>query len=286
MLDLSNAYYEICLIRRFEELLLDAVRNGKVSGTTHTSIGQEANAVGIISCVDAAAAVWSNHRCHGHFISYSKEPELLLDEILGKSTGVCGGRGGSQHLCFKNFFSSGIQGGFVPVATGYAEAQKQEGNLSIVFLGDGTLGQGVLYESLNIAIKREIPILFVIEDNRIAQTTPFDLVHFASASERFEGFGMKGEKIESTNVKEIYEKAKPLVEIIRKESSPRFLHIITPRLEAHSKGDDTRTSEELQKLKNLDPIDIIFGNIEYEKIKKEAFNKIENIFHERIGSSS
>lgn len=104
-------YQQMMLIRLVEERLLDLFSQGLLFGTTHTSIGQEANAVGVVNALDRDRdIIWSNHRCHGHFIAYSGEVEGLFAEIMGRVTGICGGRGGSQHLCFRNFHSNGIQG--------------------------------------------------------------------------------------------------------------------------------------------------------------------------------
>ena len=145
-------YQQMVLIRLVEEKLLELFNEGRIHGTTHTSIGQEANAVGILNAIDRDCdIVWSNHRCHGHFLAYSGEIEGLIAEVMGKSSGVSGGRGGSQHLCHRNFHSNGIQGGIVPIAVGSALAKKATGAIAIVFLGDGTMGEGLVYESLNLA---------------------------------------------------------------------------------------------------------------------------------------
>jgi len=118
--------------------------------------------------------IFSNHRCHGHYLIYSDDAEGLIAEIMGRATGVCGGRGGSQHLCARGFFSNGVQGGIVPVATGMALAEKMRGSgaVTVVFLGDGTLGEGAVYEALNLAALWELPVLFVVEHNQWAQSTP------------------------------------------------------------------------------------------------------------------
>ena len=150
----AQRYAQLLGIRLFEQSLLDLFSTGALSGTTHTCLGQETVAVGVVSAIDRARdIVFSNHRGHGHFLAYCGEAERLYLEILGKPGGVCGGRGGSQHLYFDNFYSNGVQGGIVPVATGMALAEKTKGTgaVAVVFLGDGTLGEGVVYESFNIA---------------------------------------------------------------------------------------------------------------------------------------
>jgi hypothetical protein len=147
-------------IRRFEETLLDLFSLGKLVGTTHTYIGQEANAIGLIDHLDPDVdTIFSNHRCHGHYLAFTDDAFGLLCEVMGKAPGVCGGKGGSQHLCKGNFYSNGVLGSIVPVATGIALAEKRKGTGRglDVFLGDGTLGEGVTYESLNIASLWQLP---------------------------------------------------------------------------------------------------------------------------------
>ena len=134
-------FKQMTLIRTLESDLLGMFSQGLLGGTTHTSIGQEANAVGVVDALDRDCdTIWSNHRCHGHFIAYSGEIVGLLAEIMGRTDGVSGGRGGSQHLCFRNFRSNGIQGGIAPVAVGTAMARRESGAITTVFLGDGTMG--------------------------------------------------------------------------------------------------------------------------------------------------
>ncbi len=193
MTDDLQLYRTMLLIRRFEERLLDEFSAGRLVGTTHAYIGQEANAAGIFSELSPEDVIFSNHRCHGHFLAYGGDLYRLAAELMGKATGLVGGRGGSQHIHWKNFYSNGIQGGIVPVATGMALAEKASGsgNIVAVFLGDGTLGEGVVYESLNIASLWSLPILFVVENNRYAQTTPISLAMAGSIPARFSAFGIE-----------------------------------------------------------------------------------------------
>src|SRR5512139_1277806 len=178
MIDDILLYERLYTIRRFEETLLENFPRGVFFGTTHTSLGQEADAVGVLSHLRQEDVVFSNHRGHGHFLAAGGDPYALFAELMGKATGVCGGRGGSQHLHWENFYSNGILGGTVPQAVGMALAEKLKGShsITVVFLGDGTLGEGVVYEALNMAALWNAPILFALENNGIAQTTPIELV--------------------------------------------------------------------------------------------------------------
>jgi len=177
MTDALALYRSLVLIRRFEETILAEYRRGAFSGTTHTYIGQEANAVGVITNLQPDDIVVSNHRCHGHFLAYGGDPRALFGELMGRVSGVCGGRGGSQHLHWRNFYSNGILGSTLPLATGIALAEKMQGRQTVttVFAGDGALGEGSVYEAFNFASLWGAPLLIVIENNHIAQTTPITL---------------------------------------------------------------------------------------------------------------
>lgn len=255
-LDLYRSLYRI---RRFEETVLDGFSRGVFSGTTHTSLGQEANAVGVLSQLHSEDVVFSNHRCHGHFLAYGGDPRALFAELMGKATGVSGGRGGSQHLHWHNFYSNGIQGGIVPVATGMALAEKRKGTgaVTIVFLGDGTLGEGVVYESLNLASLWGAPILFVVENNHIAQTTPTELTLAGEIPGRFEAFHIPVCALASSDVLAIQPTAADLITEVRGQQAPRALILDTQRLGPHSKGDDTRPAEVVARLREqYDPLAI------------------------------
>ena len=141
----SSLYSTMYLIRKFENRLLELFSEGKLFGTTHTYVGQEAIAVSVIFNLESSDIVFSNHRCHGHYLAKENDPEGLLAEIMGREGGVCGGRGGSQHLHKNNFYSNGIQGGYLPNALGmaFAEKYKKTGNIVVAFIGDGTLGEGI-----------------------------------------------------------------------------------------------------------------------------------------------
>jgi TPP-dependent pyruvate/acetoin dehydrogenase alpha subunit len=274
--DLIYCYEKIYLIRYFEEKVLELFSKGKLNGTTHAYIGQEANAVAISSSITINDIMFSNHRCHGHFLSYTNNPKGLMAEMMGLKNGVCGGIGGSQHLQFGNFYSNGIQGGIVPNAVGaaLAEKRKESGNITVVFLGDGTLGQGIVYESLNIASLWRIPILFIVENNYYAQSTPSKLQIAGSITKRAEAFSIKTAECTSNDVRDLYPVVKDLVTHIRKEVKPAFLLLNTFRLCHHSKNDDNRPENEIEKWREKDPI--LLGN-ELTPMQKEKIE--ENIIH-------
>jgi TPP-dependent pyruvate/acetoin dehydrogenase alpha subunit len=283
MTDDLRLYRTMLLIRRFEERLLNEFSSGQLVGTTHAYIGQEANAAGLFSELSEDDVIFSNHRCHGHFLAYGGDPYLLAAELMGKATGLVGGRGGSQHIHWRNFYSNGIQGGIVPVATGMAlaEKSKKSGSIVIVFLGDGTLGEGTVYESLNIASLWSLPVLFVVENNHYAQTTPISLAVAGSITARFSAFGMETWEQDSSDVAEIGHVAKEAIGHVRKTIHPAGLVLNTYRFSAHSKGDDVRDPLEVAGYKLKDPL-IIHGrrisSIDLEKAESMISTTIDDAF--------
>jgi len=263
--DLNQLYRTISLIRRFEETVLAEFSRGAFYGTTHTYIGEEANAAAVLGQIQTGDVVVSNHRCHGHFLAYGGDPQALFAELMGKPSGVCAGRGGSQHLHWKNFYSNGILGGTLPIATGMALAEKWQGTdaLVVAFTGDGAMGQGVVYESLNYASLWGAPILFVLENNHIAQTTPFDKAVAGSLAGRFAAFGIPVTEMDSSDVVEIWPAAGACLQAVRTENRPHALILHTERFGPHSKGDDTRPAEELERMRlNRDPLSILADRLE------------------------
>jgi TPP-dependent pyruvate/acetoin dehydrogenase alpha subunit len=269
-------YRTMLLIRRFEERLLAEFDAGKLVGTTHVYIGQEADAAGIFSVADPDDVVFSNHRCHGHFLAYGAaspqggNPYQLAAELMGKATGLVGGRGGSQHIHWRNFYSNGIQGGIVPVATGMALAEKagKTGKIVLVFVGDGTLGEGALYESLNIAALWQLPVLFVLEDNRYAQTTPVEKAVAGSMAGRFAAFGIPTWERATTDVLEVRSVAEEAVRHVRSGAGPGGLVLHTYRFAAHSKGDDVRDPAEIARARESDPLTVHGGRLTAEEREK------------------
>jgi TPP-dependent pyruvate/acetoin dehydrogenase alpha subunit len=235
MTTLEHQYGQMFTIRRFEETLLEMFSQGKLVGTTHTYIGQEADAVGVIGHLDPERdVVFSNHRCHGHYIAFTGDLYGLLCEVMGKPDGTCGGKGGSQHLCNGNFYSNGVQGSIVPVSTGIALAEKQKGSgaVTTVFLGDGTLGQGAVYECLNMASLWRLPMLFVLD---------------------------------TTDVSEIDAAAGRAVDRVRSSGEPFFLVLHTYRFSPHSKGDDFRDPAEIESRRAHDPLAVAGARLDDER---------------------
>jgi 2-oxoisovalerate dehydrogenase E1 component len=244
------------LIRKTEQLLLDLFGRGLLSGTTHTCLGQELCQMSVVRALcNPADIVLSNHRNHGHFLTYSGEFTGLLAEIMGRELGVCGGIGGSQHLAYRHFHSNGVQGGMTAIGAGHALAHKLRGSTGIVtvIVGDGTLGQGLLYESMNLASAWTLPMLFVVENNGIAQTTPTADTTGGSIAQRGSAFGLKVWQLDDAQP-DFLASAENIVDEVRSSRRPGFLVIDTCRLGPHSKGDDMRDASEMQRIRERDPL--------------------------------
>jgi 2-oxoisovalerate dehydrogenase E1 component len=255
-LDTESLYAYGHLIRLTEELVLDQFSRGLVSGTTHTCIGQELTALSVVRALDHPDdAVLSNHRNHGHFLSYSGDFVGLVGEIMGREAGACGGWGGSQHLVHRNFHSNGVQGGMLGIGAGLALARKLHGSAGIVaaIIGDGTLGQGLVYEAMNLASVWNAPLLVVVENNGISQTTVSRDNLGGDIEARGAAFGLPTWRL-ADNDPEFCLKVAEVVSTVRASRGPGFLVIDTRRMGPHSKGDDLRDPNELAEIRARDPL--------------------------------
>jgi len=266
-------------IRAVEEKLIDLFSKGQLTGTVHTSIGQEFSATAFcFKRLQAGDKVFSNHRCHGHFLALTDDVDGFLLEMMGKEGGVCGGIGSSQHLYSSSFMSNGTQGNLAPVALGSALSFNlfNSNNIAILFIGDGTMGEGVVYETMNIASLWSIPLLIVCENNGYAQSTPVEANLAGSIKKRVEAFDIQYYTEETKNVEELSILAQKSIDYVRKERKPAFFEVITYRLAAHSKGDDDRPLEEVSYHKKIDPIN------NYKKKNQVGYNEIRNKIDKKI----
>ncbi|HUQ53044.1 MAG TPA: thiamine pyrophosphate-dependent enzyme [Gammaproteobacteria bacterium] len=250
------------LVRTVEEQLLELFAAGKLSGTTHTCIGQEMSAVALAAALDRRKdVIVSNHRCHGHYLAWTDDPDGLVAEVMGKSTGVCAGLGGSQHLSAEGFMSNGIQGGIVPVGAGLAFAKKLagDGGIVAVCIGDGTLGEGVVYETFNMAAKWRLPLLVVLENNRYAQSTSQAETLAGDICARAAAFGMRTLHGETWRPYVLAAQLREAAAAVRHDGGPLFVRVDTYRLAAHSKGDDDRDPKEVAAFARRDPLNVFLA---------------------------
>jgi len=271
----NSVYEKALLIRRVEDTFLDIFSEGKLNGTVHTCSGQEFSALSISSNMDKGDYIFSNHRCHGHYIAHTGDVKGLIAELMGKKSGTCGGVGSSQHLFNDNFFSNGIQGGIVPVAAGVALAEKQKnsGKIVVVFIGDGTLGEGVVYETMNIASLLDLPLHIVCENNMYAQSTSIKNNLAGNILDRPKAFGIKTFHSNTWDLEELFANAKQSIAHTRTKQ-PVFHLIDTYRLNNHSKSDDKRDEKEVKRYTKKDTLNVYLES--NPRLHKSMLNKIES----------
>ena len=242
-------------IRAVESALYDLFGKGKLHGTIHTCLGQEFSGALLGKHLRAGDFVTSNHRCHGHFIGATGDWKGLIDEIVGNEDGVCAGIGSSQHLWAKNFISNGQQGGLLPVAAGVALDRKTKGEGGVVFsfLGEGTLGEGIVYETLNLDALWGLPHIVICENNFYSQSTGQMRGVAGEIGARAGAFGLPVYAADTWDLANFDAVLGRAVEEARSKQQPAFIHLMTYRLNPHSKGDDSRDKAEIEWFKAHDP---------------------------------
>lgn len=266
---------DVYKIRYTETSLINLFKKGLVSGTVHTCVGQEYSGVFLSKYLNENDFIFSNHRGHGHYLSHTNDFSGLISEILSKIDGASTGYGGSQHLINNNFLSNGIQGGLMSVAAGYALAQSKSNstNISVIFIGDGTLGEGAVYEAMNIMSLWNTPVLIVLEDNGIAQSNPSKNSISGLINSRPKAFGIKYLNSNVWDIEDLDKKCKTAVDFVKDEQKPVFLHLNCARINAHSKGDDNRSDLLVKNLVNIDLLNIAIKN---KIISSDDLKEIEN----------
>ena len=255
-------YEKMFTIRRFEEQARREADSGKLRGI-HSSIGQEAVPTGVGAHLRDEDFVLGTHRSHHHCIAKGVDLNEMMAELFGKSTGTGNGKGGTMHIADINkgmLGANGIVGSNIPVATGVALTAKVKGtdNVSVVFFGDGASSQGSLHEAMNLASIWKLPVLFVCENNRYAESTPFEYsVAGGSVSNRADGYGIPGVTVDGQAVLDVFEVAKEAVGRARAGDGPTLIEAQTYRYLGHAGLDDPltyRTEEEQEYYMNRDCI--------------------------------
>jgi TPP-dependent pyruvate/acetoin dehydrogenase alpha subunit len=255
-------------IRRFEERLQREFHAGNVPGLVHLQIGQEAVAAGVCAALRDGDQVTSTHRPHGHAVARGLPLTPIIAELLGRVDGLCRGWGGSMHLIDVDagfLGANGIVGASAPLAVGAALSARQrgDGSLATAFFGDGALGQGSLYEAVNLAVIWRLPVVFVCEDNGYADATPAEYAVGGDRSRRLAAFGVPAEVVDGMDVHAVAEAASNAVQRARAGGGPSVLHCETYRYVGHAEGaygyyppDSARyrTDEELEAWRARDPV--------------------------------
>ncbi|GAA3269218.1 thiamine pyrophosphate-dependent dehydrogenase E1 component subunit alpha [Dactylosporangium vinaceum] len=258
---MSDDLRMLLLIRHFERALLDLFAQGLLHGTTHTCLGQEPVPVALMPLLDADDFVFSNHRGHGHYLARFDDPAGLLAEIMGRDGAVCNGVGGSQHLRRGRYLSTGVQGESLPLAAGAALhlARSEPGRLACALIGDGTWGEGAVYETLNLAALWRLPLLVAVEHNGIAQSTPSAEAMAGTIAGRAAAFGIAHVSVSLTggDAEGDVAAARAMLEEplkhVRDGAGPLVVEFATHRLGPHSKGDDTRAAHAVAELPDWYP---------------------------------
>lgn len=250
-------------IRFFEEAAGNLYRRGLLKGGVHACIGQEAAEVGISAHLRTDDFITSTHRGHGHHLAKGADPKRLMAELLGKETGYCKGRGGSMHVAAFEVGSLGafpIVGAGVPSAVGAGFSIQQQGTDQVVvaYFGDGALGQGTVYEGMNLASIWKLPVIFACENNRYAVSSRMeDLIALKDVSAFAASLGFCGRRVNGQDTLEVYRAAEEAVERARSGGGPTFLFLDTYRFEGHYFGEPEgyRSREEVQNARiQIDPI--------------------------------
>jgi TPP-dependent pyruvate/acetoin dehydrogenase alpha subunit len=261
-LDVAHAlalYRTMRLIRRFEETVQSLFLRGEVHGTTHLYIGQEAVATGVGDVLGPDDRVAATYRGHGHALSVGVSPQALLDEMLGRATGVCAGRAGSMNVVdleHRLIGSFGIIGGSMAAATGAALALRRTGGVAVAYFGDGSTNHGYFHECLNFAAVQRLPVVYICENNLYGEFTPWEDVTAGEILDRPRAMGVDARQVDGMDVFAVRETAADAVKAARAGGGPVFVEALTYRFVGHSRSDPGayRKPGELDEWKRRDPL--------------------------------
>jgi TPP-dependent pyruvate/acetoin dehydrogenase alpha subunit len=278
MPDFIHAYDRMLLIRRFEEAVEQLFAEGRIMGTAHTCIGQEATAVGVAAALKPCDAITSTHRGHGHFLARGADPGRLMAELFGRANGYSRGRGGSQMMMDPSigfYGTNGITGASVAFAAGLAlQSRMTRGERVVVaFFGDGASSQGVLHETLNLASLWRLPLIALCEANGYAMSTPQAVgVSVASVADRGAAYGIPGVSVDGNDFEAVHDTVADLAARARRGEGPALLECRTYRLSGHSRGDrrEYRTREEEADAWQREPIGRLAGRLREEGLLDDA----------------
>jgi len=285
-------YKEMVKIRCFEKKIEFFFTRNLIHGTSHLCIGQEAVAVGACAAINENDLIGSTHRGHGHALAKGLELRKIMAELLGKETGYCKGKGGTQHICCieKGFLgTNGITAGGISVATGAALSAKlrKTGQVVLSFLGDGATNQGSFHEALNFGAIWKLPIVYICENNLYGMSSPIcKMTNVKNLAERSISYGMPSLIVDGNDILLVKEAVMKAVDIAREGGGPTFIECKTYRQCGHSKSDqrEYRTKEEEKEWEKKDPIQRFKEKIlkeglatqeELARVEKEVENEIE-----------
>lgn len=283
--ELLGYYREMLLIRRFEEKAGQLYGMGLIGGFCHLYIGQEAVVIGMQHAIREGDSVVTSYRDHAHMLALGISPNAIMAELLGRADGCSRGKGGSMHMfdTAKHFYGGhGIVGAQVPIGTGLAFASKYRGtdNVSLTYFGDGSVNQGQVYESFNMAALWKLPVVYIVENNEYAMGT--SVARSSSVTELYRrgaSFGIPGKQVDGMDILAVREAAEEAVAFVRAGNGPILLEMKTYRYRGHSMSDPAkyRSKEEVANFReHRDPIESIKHRLEQDyNTGEQAFKDIE-----------
>jgi len=264
---LIGMYRRMVAIRLFEERVNDLYTRALMPGLAHLYIGEEAVAVGICEALRGDDYITSTHRGHGHCLAKGASADRMFAELLGKKTGYCKGKGGSMHIADPttgNLGANAIVAGSAGIATGAAFSSKylHTNRVVVCFFGEGALGQGILYETMNLAQLWKLPVIYACENNLYNEYTHYSETTAGEILARPAAFGLAAESVDGQDVRAVYGTVGPLIDRARQGGGPAFLLCNTYRFRGHHVGDISRdyyrTKQEEQRwMAERDPIKIL-----------------------------
>ncbi|HYG77898.1 MAG TPA: dehydrogenase E1 component subunit alpha/beta [Planctomycetota bacterium] len=284
-------YERMLLIRTFETIMEEEAKAGRLPGTFHSSVGQEAVAVGACISLTHDDLVVSNHRGHGHFLAKGGDVFRLMAELFGREAGYSGGKGGTQHVAGVEvgfMGSNGITAGGIPIATGlaYSMAQKQMPNAVISFFGDGAANQGIFHESLNMAAIYKLPIVYLCENNGWGMSTPVaSVTSGVSIAHRGEAYGLLYKTIDGNDVEVVMDNVRAALTMVLHGETPTLIECRTWRAKGHSRSDknEYRARDVEEFWRQRDPVAMFRGRLlEKYKVPLEELDTIESRVKKKI----
>ncbi len=273
-------FRQMLLIRGFEDLVQSLFLAGEVYGTTHLYSGQEAIATGVASVLQERDRVAATYRGHGHALAVGVDPQALLDEMLGRGSGINGGRAGSMNVNSPGdrlIGSFGIVGGSIAAATGAALALKRTtGGVAVAYFGDGAMNQGYVFECLNFCKVLELPLVLVCENNGYGEYTAFRSVTAGELRERAEVMGVPTETIDGMSVWTVRDAARRAIDHARGGNGPAFVEALTYRFVGHSRSDPGayRPDGELDRWRERDPIMVLAAQLASEGVDEPRLDGV------------
>ena len=280
---LTTLYRTMLLARRFEEIVIEQFQEGNLPGFVHVAIGQEAIAAGVGHALGDDDLIASTHRAHAHIVARGSSVEAMLAEMMGRITGLCQGKGGSMHLADMGnnvVGANGVVGSGAPMMAGVALAQQRlgTGNIAVAFYGDGASSQGNVHEALNLAQIWRLPVVFILENNRYAESTPsWQTVPVDDLSMRGAAYDMKTFAVDGNDVLAMYDVATAAAEHARTGEGPVYVVAETKRLSGHYVGDAEvyRPKGEAKEARKTDPIPAFRAVLLNRKVKEAAIKAVE-----------